>query len=323
MSAPQAPESTAVATKRESKGIRALLEHESARERIAPFLMPGADYDRVIAGAHYAARQNPAITQCTSASIIDAVCRVQQWGLEIGLTAHLVPFNTNVGSKEQPKWEKICTPIADYTGLAELMVKSGAVRHVEMRVVYEKDEFRYSYGLNSELYHVPTQNTAARGRMIAAYCVLRLPFGASSFEVMPVEDIDAIRQKYSKQWKKGDLPAWYAKKTTVRQAAKLVPKNQRMAQAMRVIQEDEAQEFDERLDTPSMRAALEAGEPESDTPATTALSAHNTGKARLISGGEYAAEDGDLPFENADDMDDLTDAEIEQMDAEARTGRSR
>ncbi len=301
-------ESTAVA-KQEPKGIRALLEHDSARERIEPFLMPGVDYSRVIASAHYAARQNPAILECTPASIIDAVSRVLQWGLEIGLTAHLVPFNTNVGTKAAPKWAKICTPIADYTGLAQLMVNSGAVRHVETRVVYEHDDFRYSYGLNSELYHVPTRDTEKRGRIVAAYCILRLPFGTSSFEVMPVEDIEEIRQNKSKQWKSGPLPAWYARKTVVRQAAKLVPKNRKMAEALRVVNEDQDQEFGAQLDTPQMRAALAAGE-DADTPATSGRTIHNTGVAKLHSGEVFE------PSDDADLFpDELSDAEIQRRDA--------
>ncbi|HXF25596.1 MAG TPA: recombinase RecT, partial [Gemmatimonadaceae bacterium] len=298
---------------------------------------PGVDYDRVIASAHYAARQNPAILECTSASIIDAVSRVLMWGLEIGLTAHLVPFNTNIGTKEKPKWAKICTPIADYTGLAQLMVDSGAVRHVETRVVYEHDDFRYSYGLDSELYHVPTKDAAKRGKMVAAYCILRLPFGASSFEVMPVEDIEAIRQGKSKQWKNGALPAWYAKKTVVRQSAKLVPKNRKMAQALRVVNEDEDQEFSARLDTPQMRAALAAGEQE-DTPSTPGRTIHNTGVAKLQSGNEYGLDPRqEVAFENADEMvepsepadatDDNDDSwmveQDEREETARRTGRNR
>jgi recombination protein RecT len=317
---PQTAPVEGTAVVRESKGIRALLEHESARERIAPFLMPGVDYDRVIASAHYAVRQNPAISKCTPASIIDAVSRIQQWGLEIGITAHLVPF----GDK--------CNAIADYTGIAELMVASGAVRHVETRTVYEHDDFRYSYGLNSELFHVPCKDVAKRGKIVAAYCILRLPFGASTFEVMAAEDIEAIRQKYSKQWKSGPLPSWYARKTLVRQAAKLIPKNRRLASVLSVIRDDEDQEFGAQLDTPQMRAALAAGEQE-DTPATPGRTIHNTGVAKLQSGNEYGMEVQqdtrvEVPMENADEMvEDNDDSwmveQDEREEAARRTGRSR
>lgn len=234
------PEQTAVA--KPESGIRLLLTDERARERIEPFLMPGASYDRVMAGAHFAARQNPAILECTPASIIDAVARTQQWGLEIGITAHLVPFNTNIGTKEKPHWAKICTPIQDYKGIAHLMVRSCAVRHVEMRVVYEKDSFEYSYGTDSHIHHVPSA-AAGRGKITHAYTILRLRDGTFAFDVMPVEDIEAIRSRYSKQWKSGELPAWYAKKTSVRQSAKLVPSDPRFASALQAIREGEGQDY--------------------------------------------------------------------------------
>jgi len=290
--------------------IRALLQHDKARERITPFLPHGVDYDRVVAAVHYAARQNAAILECTPASVIDAVARTQQWGLEIGITAHLVPFNTNVGTKAAPRYAKICTPIADYKGLAHLMVRSGAVRHVETRVVYEKDFFKYSYGTDAKIEHQPSA-AKERGAMTHAYVVLRLPFGYTSFTVMAVEDIEEIRQNNSKQWKNGPLKPWYAMKTVVRQAAKLVPNDPRFSLVARVVEEDESAEFGRVLEPQATRRELGAGE-EEETPATSGRSIHNTGVARLNSGayGEGPA------FEDADLFpDDLTDAEIARRDA--------
>ncbi len=299
---PEQAATTAVATKQdEPKGdIRTLLQHDKARERIAPFLPHGVDFDRVVASVHYAARQTPGIVECTPASIIDAVARTQQWGLDIGITAHLVPFNTNIGTRTHPKWAKICTPIADYKGLAHLMVRSGAVRHVETRVVYEKDRFSYSYGTDAKIEHQPVA-AKERGAMTHAYVVLRLPFGHTSFTVMAVEDIEEIRQNNSKQWKNGPLKPWYAMKTVVRQAAKLVPNDPRFSVAARVVEEDEDAEFGRVLEPQATRKGLAAGDEEQETPATTARSIHNTGVARLAEP-QYASED--VPFEDADDMDE-------------------
>ena len=297
----------------EPKGdIRTLLQHDKARERIAPFLPVGVEFDRIVASVHYAARQNPAILECTPASIIDAVARTQQWGLEIGVTAHLVPFNTNIGTKAVPRWAKILTPIADYKGLAHLMVRSGAVRHVETRVVYEKDFFKYSYGTDAKIEHQPVA-AKDRGAMTHAYVVLRLPFGHTSFTVMAVEDIEVIRQKYSKQWKNGPLEPWYAMKTVVRQASKLVPNDPRFSIVARVVEEDEATEFGQVLEPHATRKALPAGDPGEETPATTARTIHNTGIAPMVEP-QYASKD--VPFEDTDLFpDDMTDAEIVRRDA--------
>jgi hypothetical protein len=72
--------------------------------------------------------------------------------------------------------------------------------------------------------------------------VLRLPFGRSDFLVMDAEEIDAIRKQYSKQWKQGALPAWYAKKCVVRQSVKLIPTSARLADALRVVEQDAEEE---------------------------------------------------------------------------------
>lgn len=224
------------------KNITAVLTSDTAKERILPFLPEGANYERVMAAAQYAVRKQPDLLKCTPHSIIDAVAKIQQWQLEIGTTAHLVPFKGK------------CEAIADYKGLAELMVRSGAVRHVEARVVYENDTFRYKLGTASEIDHTPTSE-AKRGKITHAYVILYLPFNRISFEVMTVEDIENIRLNHSKQWKTGALPAWYAKKTVVRQSVKLIPKDPRYSAALIALQEAFSKDADDEG-----LGALEAGQ---------------------------------------------------------------
>jgi phage RecT family recombinase len=228
----------------EVKGLPALLNHVPVVDRIKPFLPKGVSYERVVAAAIMAGKNNPAILRCKPESIITAVAKITQWGLEIGETAHLVPFGD------------ICTPIADYKGLAQLMVASGAVRHVEAVCVYEGDEFHMERGTNASIRHIPTHQST-RGAMTGCYVILRLPFQNSAFDYMSVEDIDAIRQARSKQWKSGPLPAWYAKKTVVRQVAKMIPKDPRLAQAMRALDEDAELELDETPAAPALASGAE------------------------------------------------------------------
>lgn len=248
-----------VARQEPPRTLMGVLDSEAAKARITPLVPIGIDYQAIVADIGYAVRQNKDILRCAPESIIDAVVRIQQWELRIGLTAHLVPFG------------KTCTPIADYKGLAELMQRSGAVRAVETRVVYDGDRFRYQYGLNALLEHQPVFSAKERGRITHAYVVLRLPFGHSTFEVMTADEIDAIRKRYSKQWKEGPLPAWYAKKTVLRQAAKLIPKDPRLASVLGVIREDEEQELErpDVLPPGSARNALPAAaDDEEYTPAS-------------------------------------------------------
>jgi len=234
----------AVAVREPPKGIVGLLGSDAARLRIEPFLPAGVRVDRVIAAATMATKVTPDLLKCTPESIVMAVARIQQWGLEIGTTAHLVPFNTKVKLPDgKEEYQKICTPVADYKGLIELMVASRAVRMVEARCVHEGDHFVYRQGLNPQLDHIPCSDHKTRGRIIGAYCVLRLPFGSSVFEFMSIEDIDEIRIKHSKQWKNGPCPPWYAKKTVVRQGSKMVPKGSNVANALAVMAQDTQEEF--------------------------------------------------------------------------------
>src|SRR6185312_41935 len=124
------------------------------------------------------------------------------------------------------------------------------------------------YGLDARLSHRPAP-VAARGKLKGAYVVFRLPFNAPpAFEYMTVEDVDAIRQKYSAQWKKGPVPPWYAKKTVLRQAAKTLRKDRRLAAAMRAIEADIEAETGLAIDDDDepMPAATASEQPPAPTP---------------------------------------------------------
>lgn len=221
--------STALAPQRSN--LPTVFEAAETEEQIRPFLPVGVSYARVVAAAQLAAMKTPALHQCTPQSLVMSIAKILQWGLEIGETAHLVPFGRE------------CTPIADYKGLAHLMIEFGAVRHVDARCVYANEFFEQVQGSDARITHQPLADAKARGALIGAYCILRLPFQQVVFDFMPIADIDAIRKAHSKQWGKGDCPAWYAKKTVVRQVAKLILKGRKASRALDVIEQDAQQEF--------------------------------------------------------------------------------
>lgn len=201
---------------------RQQLKTELARfePSLQAMLPKGYEAGRLITGALVAAANNPDLLKCQPSTIATALARIAQWGLDVGVTAHLVPY----GSK--------CTPVADYKGLVALMVRAGA-RKVEAQVVREGDQFEYAYGTDAYLRHQPTGSS---NPITHAWCIVTLRGGVTQFEVMPVADIEAIRKQHSKQWKNGPLPAWYARKTVTRQAAKFVPQT---AELVRALDEDE------------------------------------------------------------------------------------
>jgi recombination protein RecT len=170
--------------------------------------------DRLITGALLAVSRNPALLECSPVSIAVALGQVAQLGLDVGLTAHLVPYG------------KACTMVADYKGYIELMCRAGA-RKVESYTVHAGDPFDYQRGTEPFLRHQPYHKDGAA--ITHAYAIVWFRHGETQFEVMTAEEIDAIRAK-SKQWaKESTLPEWYARKTVIRRVAKYVPKSRELA----------------------------------------------------------------------------------------------
>lgn len=233
-----------------------LLDRAEVQQRIAAFLPEGVSPERVAAAVSLALndpKTGKALAACTPQSVVRAVGRIAQWGLEVGVTAYLVPFGRE------------CVPVADYKGLIELVVASGAARDIDAHVVYEGDEFDYELGLDNRLVHRPRWSGDGKRKIVAAYAIARIKFGYTKQVVMTADEIDEIRQQYSKQWKSGPLPDWYAVKTCVRRLVKLLPQNPRLASAMAKIEDEQQVELGEGVDIPSTytvqdRPALPAGD---------------------------------------------------------------
>lgn len=190
---------------------------ESKAESYASLLPVGYGASRLITGALVAVQQNPALAKCEPKSIATALARIAQWGLDVGDTAHLVPYGTN------------CQAIVDFKGLIKLMVDAGA-RKVEAYEVYEGDVFEWERGTNARILHKPTADRSRK--IVAAYAIVTLSFGVQQFEVMTAEEIDEIRQNHSKQWKSGPLTYWYSRKTVLRRLSKYVRRNARLEAAL-------------------------------------------------------------------------------------------
>jgi phage RecT family recombinase len=256
---------------------------KTARAVIAPFLPEGVSLDRVAASLRIALARDEAaweaacrkdrnksgpspLQRCTPMSVFMAVAKIAQWGLEVGETAHLVPFGTE------------CTPIADYKGLAQLVIASGLVRHVEAHCVYEKEPFRMKLGTTTEIEHLPIGDPKQRGEMVGVYALFRLRGYLTHVKYMAVEEIEAIRQQYSKQWKGGKLEPWYAEKTVIRQGVKLLPKDPRLAKTLAAFDEIEAAELS-GLAVPAELRALEGGAPVAEAPAASTAAQTEPAKA--------------------------------------------
>lgn len=164
-------------------------------------------------------------------SVINAVTNVAAIGISLNPArkqAYLVPRD-----------KKVCLDIS-YIGLVDLATQSGSIVWAKAELVYESDEFQMG-----EPGTMPTHKfnpfAKDRGAGIGAYVVVKTPTGEYLCDAMSIDEINAIRDRSSawKAWvdKKKSCP-WVtdpgemAKKTVIKRASKMWPKNDRLNMAI-------------------------------------------------------------------------------------------
>ena len=175
-------------------------------------------------------RQNPKLQQCDPTTFIAAIMQAAQLGLEPGVLGqcYLIPYGNE------------CQFMPGYRGLIDLARRSGNIVSIVARVVYENDLFNYEYGLQEKLEHKPALDN--KGKIIAFYAVAILKDGGHQFEIMSKNEVDKIRDTYSKAKNKGPWVDNYeemAKKTLIRRLFKWLPSSPEMQKAAML---DELQE---------------------------------------------------------------------------------
>jgi recombination protein RecT len=196
-------------------------------ERLAAFCPPGMTPASVRHSVMMALGANRSLLDAKWESVVMAAVVITQWGLEIGRTAHIVPY------------KGVATPVADYKGYIELMLATRLIKHVNAKEIRENDHFEYAEGDHPIIVHRPHWRDKS-GPIIGAYCSIPTVEGGVIQEVMNVDEIEAIRRN-SHQWnpnKVRDLPYWYARKTVIRRAAKSAPKSPRLALLTRLDYDD-------------------------------------------------------------------------------------
>lgn len=178
------------------------------------------DADRIARIALTAVRTTPKLLECDQMSFMAAIMQSAQLGVEpnTGLgQAYLIPYGKNVQFQ------------LGYRGLIELATRSGQYKSIYAHEVYENDEFRFSYGLNKDLVHVPSQEP--NGEPIGYYAVYHLKNGGYDFVYWTRERIDQHAQKFSQAVQKGWTSPWktnydaMAKKTVLKEVLKYAPKS--------------------------------------------------------------------------------------------------
>jgi recombination protein RecT len=201
--------------------IRALLEKNKAQ--IALALPRHLTVDRMLRVALTAVQQTPRLLDCDQVSLFAAIIQAAQLGLDPDGTlgqAYLVPYWNKKRSVYEAQF------IAGYRGLVTLARRSGELSTIEARAVYSEDEFKFRYGLNPILEHVPHEPTdPSKADLIAVYAIAHLRDGGIQWDVMRRHEVDRVRAR-SKAKDDGpwvtDFEAM-ARKTVVKRLCKLLP----------------------------------------------------------------------------------------------------
>ena len=187
-------------------------------KKALPSIMTPERFTRIVLSA---VSTNPKLAETTPQSFLAAMMTAAQLGLEPNTPlgqAYLIPYyNKRTQCNE-------CQFQIGYKGLIDLAYRSGDVSVIQAHIVYENDSFRYSFGLEPELRHVPARDD--RGEPIYVYAVFRTQSGGYGFDVMSIEEVRAFAQQYSKSYGAGPWQSSFeemAKKTVLKRLLKYAP----------------------------------------------------------------------------------------------------
>lgn len=201
----------------------------SQRAQIQMALPKHMSPDRMLRIAMTEIRKNPELGVCDPMSFLGAIIQASQLGLEPGSAlghAFLVPFNN------KKKGVKEVQLITGFKGFIELARRSGQVSSLSARLVHEKDTFKFEYGDDEKITHVPTSE-AAHGPITWCYAIARFKDGGVQREVMSRAQLEEHKGRYSK-----GNPVWdtdfdeMCRKTLIRRIAKYLPLSPELVRAI-------------------------------------------------------------------------------------------
>lgn len=186
-------------------------------------------------------RKNQALVQkCDSISILTACMEAAQAQLSTDASAgefYLVPYG------------KTCTGIMGYRGMIRIAYRSGAVRKLDARIVYQGDEFDFvETHAGPQWTHRPHwQLGREKGSILFSYAYAVLPNGEIIFKAADGDQIARSRAK-------GNSGTWNAHeeamtiKTAVRQLWKWIPKDKIPSAISAAVDDDELRELGEHTE---------------------------------------------------------------------------
>jgi len=202
--------------------------------------------DRMLRFSMTAIRSNPLLAKADAISLMGAIIRASQDGLEPGRDAHLVPFKNGRLSKQRKKDVYDVVYIPDYRGLIKLARNSGIIGTFYANPVFAGDFFEFEYGTEYHLRHRPLNNSTD---ITHFYAFARSTDGSwEQFQVMTKADVDKVkarsRAKDDGPWVTDYIPM--GNKTAVKRLCKFLPQSAELRSALHADDESETGGQDNR-----------------------------------------------------------------------------
>jgi recombination protein RecT len=222
---------------RDQSGTKTSLQQQvRAMESQFALAMPkGAEAAQLVRDALTAIRSNPKLAECEATSVLGALMTCAQLGLRPGVLGHawLLPFYSTKNRRQEAQL------VIGYQGLVELAHRSGRIRSLIARTVYENDHFDVDYGLNDSLVHRPNLK-GERGDPIAYYAIAKFTTGGHAFIVVSHDEMISYKNRYAMAKNRegvvfgpwADNFEGMAHKTCVRQLSKWMPKSTDFSNAL-------------------------------------------------------------------------------------------
>lgn len=179
------------------------------------------------------------MSKATPVSVAKCVLNIALTGLSLNPVlkyAYITPRYVN------GQIEAILMP--SYMGLCKLITDAGSVKNIYAHLVHDGDEFEPVFGTELSLVHKPKFGK----EVTHVYAVAVLKDGGKQFEVMSVDDVNAIRERSDgyKSFKAGKAKSciWesdygeMAKKTVIKRLTKYLPKTEQWEHIAKAIDVD-------------------------------------------------------------------------------------
>ena len=175
-------------------------------------------------------QENQKIAACSKLSLYGVFMDVAVSGLSFDPSMkhlYIVPYNHNVGTKSDPKWESRAALQIDGRGELLLRQLQGQVKYVDNpMIVYEGDEFRYGTRDGKTIVEHMAAFPRKSDKMMACYLRITRHDDTIDYKIMTIEDLNNLKQ-FSKDpdsmaWTKG-LAGMFMNKT-IKHAFKNYPK---------------------------------------------------------------------------------------------------